>query len=43
LVLVQQQAGGQVAKALVGEPRRGEQLEALYLAKVCPLAEGKEV
>ena len=43
MVLVEQQAGGQVAKALVGEARRREELEAFDLAKVRPLTQGKEV
>jgi hypothetical protein len=43
LVLVEQQHGAQVSEALVGEAWRGEQLEALDLAKVGALAEGEEV
>lgn len=43
LVLVQQETGSQVPQALVCESRRGQQLDALYLTKVCPLAEGEQV
>lgn len=32
-----------MTETLVGEARRGEELEAFYLTEVCPLAQGEEV
>jgi hypothetical protein len=32
-----------MTKALVGEARRGEELDAFYLAKVGAFAEGEEI
>lgn len=43
LVLIQQQHSPQVAQALIRKPRRGQELQALDLAEMCPLAEGEEV
>jgi len=43
LVLIEEQAGCEVSQALVGEARRGEELQALDLTKVGALAECEEV
>lgn len=43
LVLVEEQAGREVSQALVGEARRGEQLETLDLAEMGALAQREEV
>ena len=43
LVLVEEQAGREVSQALVGEARRGEQLETLDLTEMGALAQREEV
>ena len=43
LVLVEEQASGQVAEALVGEARGCQELEAFDLAEVRAFAEREEV
>ena len=43
MVLIQQQTRGQMSQALIGKPRGGEELDALYLTKVRPLSEGEQV
>jgi hypothetical protein len=43
LVLVEKQTCSQMAQTFVCEPRRGQELDALYLAKVRPLAKGEQV
>ena len=43
MVLIEEQTGRQVSQALVGEARRGKELDAFYLAKMGSFAEGEEV
>lgn len=43
LVLVEQQARCQMAKSFVGESGRGQELDTLDLAEMCPLTEGEEI
>ncbi len=41
LVFIQEQTRGQMSQSLIGESRRGEELDALYLTKVRPLPQGE--
>lgn len=43
LIFVEQQHGPKVAQSLVREPRRSQELQTFYLAKMCSLAKGEKV
>jgi hypothetical protein len=43
LILVEQQAGGQVAQSFVGEAWGSQELQTLDLSEMCSLAQREEV
>ena len=43
MVLIEEQTGRQMSQALVGESRRGKELDAFYLTEMGSFAEGEEV